>query len=127
MSTTTWVSPINAAYGLATDGTYIYVSNTQNVPGEGYGSYINSYKISDKTTSSYLLAASNNSIGPLTIDDNYVYASYADQSQPYVATINYPTMSIVGITFGFNSYQDESEQNVNPSSKSKHICNCYSR
>ena len=26
MSTTTWVSPINAAYGLATDGTYIYVS-----------------------------------------------------------------------------------------------------
>jgi hypothetical protein len=112
-TTTTWVSPLNAAYGLATDGTYIYVSNTQNVPGEGYGSYINSYKISDKTTSSYLLAPSNNTIGPLTIG-TYLYASYADQTRSFVATINYPTMTPTSITFGFNSYQDESEQNVNP-------------
>jgi hypothetical protein len=113
MSTTTWVSPINAAYGLTTDGTYIYVSNTLDVPGEGYGSYINSYKISDKTTSSYLLAASNNTIGPLTIG-TYLYASYTNENQPLVATINYPTMTSAGITFAFSSYQDENEQNVNP-------------
>jgi len=125
MSTTTWVSPINAAYGLATDGTYIYVSNTQDVPGQGYGSYINSYKISDKTTSSYLLAGGNNSIGPLTIGSAYLYASYADQSRSFVATINYPTMTSAGITFGFNSYQDESEQNINPSTSAIVIAGNY--
>jgi hypothetical protein len=124
MSTTSWVSPLNAAYGLTNDGTRIYVSNTQD--NGGYGSYVNSYLISDITdTSSYLLAGGNNTIGPLTIDDNYVYASYADQSQPYVATINYPTMSSVGITFGFNSYQDESEQNVSPSTSAIVIAGNY--
>lgn len=124
MSTTSWVSPLNAAYGLATDGTYIYVSNTQD--NGGYGSYVNSYKISDITdTSSYLLAGGNNTIGPLTIDNNYVYASYADQNQPYVATINYPTMTSAGITFGFSSYQDESEQNVIPSTSAIVIAGNY--
>lgn len=108
MSTTTWVSPINAAYGLATDGTYIYVSNTQD--NGGYGSCINSYKISDKTTTSFLLAGGNNTIGPLTIGSSYLYASYVESSFPFVATINYPTMSFASIIYGFNSYQDQNGQ-----------------
>jgi len=123
MSTTTWVSPINAAYGLATDGTYIYVSNTQD--NGGYGSCINSYKISDKTTSIFLLAGGNNSIGSLTIGSDYLYASYADQNQPFVATINYPTMSLPGITYGFNSYQDENEQTVIPTTSAIVIAGNY--
>jgi hypothetical protein len=113
MSTTTWVSPINTAYGLATDGTYIYVSNTQD--NGGYGLCINSYKISDKTTSTFILAGGNNSVGPLTIGSGYLYASLVESNQQFVATINYPpTMSLPGITYGFNSYQDESEQSVFP-------------
>jgi hypothetical protein len=123
MSTTTWVSPINAAYGLATDGTYIYVSNTQD--NGGYGSYINSYKISDKTTSSFLLAGGNNTIGPLTIGSGYLYASYFDQNQPFVATIIYPTMSLPGITYGFNTYQDENEQTVFPTTSAIVIAGNY--
>ena len=123
MSTTSWVSPINAAYGLATDGTYVYVSNTQD--NGGYGSCINSYKISDKTTSSFLLAGGNNSIGPLTIGSAYLYASYTDQSQPFVATINYPTMSLPGITYVFNSYLDENEQIVLPTTSAIVIAGNY--
>jgi hypothetical protein len=123
MSTTTWVSPINALYGLATDGTYVYVSNTQD--NGGYGSYINSYKISDKTTSSFLLAGGNNTIGSLTIGNAYLYAFYADQNQPFVATINYPTMSLPGITYGFGTYQDENEQNVIPTTSAIVIAGNY--
>jgi len=127
MSTTSWISPINAAYGLVTDSTYIYVSNTKN--NGGYDSYVDSYKISDKTTRSYLLAGGNNTIGPLTIDSNYLYASYYDNNTPYVATINYPPSSWTApdpaITFGFNSYDDGSGNYIFPTTSAIVVASGY--
>jgi hypothetical protein len=105
MSTTSWISPLNAAWGLATDDTYIYVTNSQDKG--GYGINIDSYKISDNgaTTNNFVFAAGNNSDSQLTIDNNYLYASYIYSSQSVVTLLNYPApFSYASITFLFSSY-----------------------
>lgn len=117
MSTTTWASPINAATGLTTDGTYIYVSYLSLEDGttSTYDISIKSYSISDKTTTSYVVSGGNVTLGPLTIDTSsnithYLYTSYYNQSQPFISVINYPpTMTaVLGITYGFSSYENGS-------------------
>ena len=118
MSTTSWISPLNAAWGLATDDTYIYVTNSQDKG--GYGINIDSYKISDNgaTTNNFVFAGGNNSDSQLTIDNTYLYASYIYSNQSVVTLLNYPSISYTNINFLFNSYENNSDpQNpymVNP-------------
>jgi hypothetical protein len=103
MSTTTWVSPINAATGLATDRTYIYVSTSDN--NGGYGVHIHSYQISNTNTTTDLeLQGGVSGTGVLAIDSNYLYGSYVYNNYGTVGLVTYPTMVKSDISLIFNSY-----------------------
>jgi hypothetical protein len=111
MSTTTWVSSINAATGLVTDGTYIYVSTSDDIPGVGYGAYIHSYQISNTgITADFELQGGVSGAGVLAIDSNYIYGSYVYNYNGTVGLVNYPTMTTAGITFTFDSYYDNTNE-----------------
>jgi hypothetical protein len=103
MSTTTWVSSINAATGLVTDGTYIYVSTSDNVG--SYGAHIHSYQISNTgTTTNFELQGGISGTGVLAIDSTYLYGSYVYNSYGTVGLVTYPTMASAGISLIFNQY-----------------------
>ena len=103
MSTTTWVSSINAATGLTTDGTYIYVSTSDD--NGGYGVHIHSYKISDNSiTNDFTLQGGIGGTGVLAIDSTYLYGSYVYNNYGTVGLVTYPTMESAGISLIFNPY-----------------------
>jgi hypothetical protein len=103
MSTTTWVSGINAATGLTTDGTYIYVSTSDD--NGGYGVHIHSYQISNTNTTTDLeLQGGVSGTGVLAIDSNYLYGSYVYNLYGTVGLVTYPTMVKSDISLIFNSY-----------------------
>ena len=117
MSTTTWVSGINAATGLTTDDTYIYVSTSDNNNNNGYGAHIHSYKISDNSiTTDFELQGRISGTGVLAIDSNYLYGSYFYNNRGTVGLVTYSlgVMTLAGISFYFNQYDSTPLDPLNP-------------
>ena len=110
MSVSNWVSPLNSVWGLTTDGTYIYVSDTSDESGVGYGININSYDISSGTLNqSFRMTSGNPTVGSITIDNNYLYACFIDTPYGKINLLNYPTISSASITFICSEYYDNTD------------------